>query len=434
VAVLAIAAVAALTAVVAPARAQTAKSGIVTTSLWLPEGVTKMRGVLAFTGVGLGSGWPNDAEFRALAKRLELGVITVRGEKSSGDDASYPVRCMRGEFKMLLDSLTELGKVSNHPELANVPIIGGGHSHGGDYWNYFNACYPERMALVFCKSSGGVQYTKGALRTPMIWEIGTNDLLNNSQGAFRGGMFAHRSKGSPLTLVLGPGEGHNNLTGGAKQMVIEVMEAIFKLRVPAGADATAGPVTLLDIDEASGQYWLGDNYSREIGAYASFPGKMSLFKTSFLPSEALAQKWKAFVPALPASIQVDDGFCSKCYRQLADEAPLKPLVTGTPSATSPAPDAGGSPPVEPDAAPTAPPTDAAPPVTEVKPDAATSAPAPTPPGPSMPRPSPAPEPVDNTRQPPSKAYGGCMVGGGSPPAIALLLTLVALPLLRRRRP
>ena len=178
----------------------------------------------------------------------------------------------------------------------------------------FNACYPERMALVFCKSSGGVQYSKGALRTPMVWEIGTND-LSNSRGDFRGGMFAHRSKGSPLSLVLGQGEGHGNFGAGPKQMVIELIEAIFKLRVPAGADPAAGPVTLLDIDEASGKYWLGDNYSREIGAYASFPGKTALFKTSFLPTEELAQKWKAFVPALPASVQVRDAIPSGSRRR-----------------------------------------------------------------------------------------------------------------------
>jgi MYXO-CTERM domain-containing protein len=340
---------------------------------------------------------------------------------------------MRGEFKMLLDSLTELGKVSNHPELANVPIIGGGHSHGGDYWNYFNACYPERMALVFCKSSGGVQYSKGALRTPMVWEIGTND-LSNSRGDFRGGMFAHRSKGSPLSLVLGQGEGHGNFGAGPKQMVIELIEAIFKLRVPAGADPAAGPVTLLDIDEASGKYWLGDNYSREIGAYASFPGKAALFKTSFLPTEELAQKWKAFVPALPASVQVHDGVCSECYKQVADEAPLKPLVTGTPSNSGPAPDAGSStPPTTETDATSTPVADAAPPASENKPDAATSAPSPTPSPPSMPRPTPTPTPVDDTRQPPAKAFGGCAVAGGAPAAIALPLALLGLPLVRRRR-
>jgi hypothetical protein len=416
---------AALAVLPGAAAAQTAKAGMVSTTLYVPEGVTKMRGVLAFTGVGLGSGWPNDAAFRAMAKRLELGVITVRGERSSGDDASYPVRCARGEFKQLLDALTELGKVSNHPELAHAPIIGGGHSHGGDYWNYFNACYPERMAAVFCKSAGGVQYSRAALRTPMVWEIGTNDLLNNSQGAFRGGMFAHRTKGSPLSLVLGPGEGHNNIGAGAKQMVIELLEAIFKLRVPANADPAQGPVLLNDIDETSGAYWLGDNYNKEIAPWAAFARKDALQRTSFLPNEELAMKWKAF-PALPASIQVDEGVCSKCYKQLADEPPLKPISPGTPmpdAGAPPAADAGAV--AAPDAAlapDAADETPAAPP-----PDAAVAAPARRDAAPPE-----VPDEVDSQREAP--AAGGCALARRAPAAPLWLLAVIALlPALRRRR-
>ena len=120
--------------------------------------------MLAFSSVGLDKGWPGSADFRALAKRLETGVVLVTGANPFG---SYANRCSSGEFKYVLDALTALGKMSNHPELGNAPIVGHGHSHGGDYWNYFNACYPERTAVIFCKSSGGVQYEGAALRTPM---------------------------------------------------------------------------------------------------------------------------------------------------------------------------------------------------------------------------------------------------------------------------
>jgi hypothetical protein len=303
--------------------------GEITTTLFIPEGVTKMKGVLAFTPLGLGSGWFTNEDFRALARRLELGVVTMSGEKSSGDDPSYPSRCANGRFKMLIDSLTELGKVSGHPELANAPIMGGGHSHGGDFWNYFNACYPQRMVLVFCKASGGVQYTGAALRTPMIWEIGTNDLIANGNDAFRGIMFAHRTKGSPLTLILGPGEGHGGFTAGSRQLVIDVMEAMWKVRVPADADPAAGPVRLNDVDESSGSYWLGDNYTKEVAAWPMAPGKEALQKTSFLATEALAQKWKAYGANLPTSIQIDsNGVCAKCYPKVSSEPPLGPLNTG----------------------------------------------------------------------------------------------------------
>lgn len=324
-----------------PARAQaqmSATSGEITATLYIPEGVTKMRGILAFTPLGLGSGWFGDADFRALAKRLELGMVRLSGERSNGDDPSYPMRCTNGRFKMFVDALAELAKVSGHPELANAPIIGGGHSHGGDWWNYFNACYPERMVAVFCKSSGGVQYSRGALRTPMIWEIGTEDLIANGNKQYRGIMFAHRNKGQQLTLVLGPGEGHNNITPGARQLVADVMESYFRLRVPADADPAKGPVQLLDVDEAQGQHWLGDNHTREIAPFAMSALKGALHKTSFLASAEIAMKWKAGGANLPTTITVDaDGTCSRCYPQVASEAAQKPLNIGP---GEPPPDAG----------------------------------------------------------------------------------------------
>src|SRR3954470_11066315 len=191
-------------------------------SLWVPAGVAQLRGVLAFTSVGLGPGWGTSADFQELARRLSVGIVEITNEDAFG---AYEGRCTSGEFRALLDAIATLGAANQHPELGNAPIVGCGHSHGGDYWNYFNACYPERMALVFDKSSGGVQYSGAALKTPMIWEIGTNDLLN-SKGRFRGEMIAHRGLGSPMTLVLGPGETHTDFADQSRQMVIALIEAI----------------------------------------------------------------------------------------------------------------------------------------------------------------------------------------------------------------
>jgi hypothetical protein len=384
----------------------------VNATLWVPEGVTRLRGVIACTSVGAGAGWCKSADFQALAKRLEVGLVSMSGENAF---ASYANRCTGGEFKGVLDKLAEVGKAANHPELANAPIVGCGHSHGGDYWNYFNACFPQRMALVFDKSSGGVQYSGAALKTPMIWEIGTND-LRNSKGVFRGEMFAHRSKGQPLSLVLGPGESHGSFTPGPRAMVIELIEAIFNLRVPREADPSAGPVTLNVIDESSGAYWLGDNYTKEVGAFATFPGKSTLWKTSFLPSEEIAGKWKMAGAPLPAAIKLDEGgVCTTCYKQPSGEPAWMAPDGGAPMPPPPPADAGA-----PDTAPVAPvtPDAAAPPVVAPpRPDAAV-APEPTP-----------PEEPPSTVAP--RSDGGCSVGGGSPGSL-LALGLLSL-LLRRRR-
>ena len=317
------------------------KAGGITVKLTIPPGVTKMRGLLAFTATGLGPGMASGADFQALAKRLSVGMINVGGGNEFGD-ASYPTRCKNGEFQQLLDAITDLAKVSNHPEIAHAPIAGHGHSHGGDYWNYFNACHPERMAYIFCKSSGGVQYSKGALKTPMIWEIGTND-LRSTDGDFRGNMLAHRDLGTAMALVLGPGETHGDFSPGSRAMVIELAEAIFNLRVPAEVDTSEKAVTLFDIDETGGKYWLGDDYSKEIAPYAMFAKKDPLSHTSFLPTEAIAMKWKAYGAVLPAAIMLEKGKCTGCYKTPADEPEATPNNAGpgpSPSNDGGAPDPG----------------------------------------------------------------------------------------------
>jgi len=380
----------------------------VNATLWVPEGVTKVRGIIACTSVGAGAGWCKSADFQALAKRLGVGVVSLSGENAF---ASYANRCTGGEFKGLLDKLTEVGKAANHPELANAPIVGCGHSHGGDYWNYFNACFPERMALIFDKSSGGVQYTGAALKTPMIWEIGTND-LKNSMGHFRGDMFAHRTKGTALSLVLGPGESHGSFTPAPRAMVIALIEGIFNLRVSKEADPSAGPVVLNVIDESTGQYWLGDNYTKEIGPYPTFPGKATPWKTSFLPSEELANMWKMVGAPLPASIKIDEGgVCTTCYKHPNGEPEWMPPDGGAPVSPPPPADAGA-------------PADVAPSPPVPAPDAA--APPVTPP---RPEPEPEPEPDAGTAAPP-RGGGGCNLGraGASPLALAAIALL-----LRRRR-
>jgi hypothetical protein len=414
----------------AQAQQLTGKAGPISVTLFIPEGVTKLKGLLAFTSAGLGSGWSGNEDFRALAKRLDAGVVAIRGEDAF-NDPTYPTRCARGEFKNVLDALADLAKNSGHPEVANAPLVGSGHSHGGDYWNYFNACYPERMALVFCKASGGVQYLKGALRTPMIWETGTGD-LRDSRGFFRGAMMAHRGKGTAMSLVIGPGEGHGGFTAGSRQLVIDLMEGIFRLRVPADADAAAGPVVLRDIDESSGAYWLGDNYSKEIGAYPGFAGKEMIARTSFLPSAEVAAKWKAYGANLPADIKIDGGgICTSCYKPLSTEPELKPINAG-PAPTPPVPDAGSG---GPDSGSATAPGDAgSPPPTPSPtppPPSGPTTPAPNQPDAGVPPPrSPPPAPTPST----SGASGGCTFAGapgsnasssGLAPLALLLLALGA---------
>jgi MYXO-CTERM domain-containing protein len=408
-----------------------------------PEGATKARAVIAVTSRGIASGWANGAPFKGLANRIQAAIVIVGGGDDL-NDPSYPNRCASGEFNGIPMAMTKLGEASNHPEFANTPLIGVGHSHGGDYWNWFNACHPERMAMVFVHASGGVNYSAASLKVPVLYELGTGDLIENGSKKPRAGMFANRAKGAPMALVIGQGEGHNNVTADSLAMVIDIIEATVKLRIPADADPAKGPVKLNAIDEMSGRYWLGNLYTKEVAPYGMYMGDKAL--TAFLPNEQVAMKWKGQGPGLPMSIVLPRDTCSWCGNpkdepRTSDNNP-DPGTNASPGDAGPPP-----PPSNPDPSP---------------PDAATSPPPPsnptggaggssmTPP-PSNPTPTPPSNPTPTPRPPAGQGNGtgsgggtgnpaggmsvsgGCSLGGDSPGAPAVLLLGLALALAGRRR-
>jgi MYXO-CTERM domain-containing protein len=427
-----------------PAAAQTASAGNVNLRMvHFPEGATKARAVIAVTSRGIASGWANGAPFKGLANRIQAAIVIVGGGDDL-NDPSYPNRCASGEFNGIPMAMTKLGEASNHPEFANTPLIGVGHSHGGDYWNWFNACHPERMAMVFVHASGGVNYSAASLKVPVLYELGTGDLIENGSKKPRAGMFANRAKGAPMALVIGQGEGHNNVTADSLAMVIDIIEATVKLRIPADADPAKGPVKLNAIDEMSGRYWLGNLYTKEVAPYGMYMGDKAL--TAFLPNEQVAMKWKGQGPGLPMSIVLPRDTCSWCGNpkdepRTSDNNP-DPGTNASPGDAGPPP-----PPSNPDPSP---------------PDAATSPPPPsnptggaggssmTPP-PSNPTPTPPSNPTPTPRPPAGQGNGtgsgggtgnpaggmsvsgGCSLGGDSPGAPAVLLLGLALVLAGRRR-
>jgi hypothetical protein len=410
-----------------PAAAQfTGAARNVTLKMTIPEGVTKIRGVFAFTVRGLASGWAGSAQFKDLAKRLDSVIVTVSGGDDLNDN-SYPGRCASGEFNGIGEALDKLAMASNHPELAHAPIVGLGHSHGGDYWNWYNACHPERMAAVFVHASGGVNYSAASLKVPVFYTLGTGDLIENGSKKPRAGMWANRAKGAPMTMVIAPGGHDTQFTAEEYTVVTEILEGIFKARVPAEADGAKGPVPLYDIVEGANT-WVGDVYDKNnISTYADNKGEKAL--TTFFPTADLAMKWKAFSgPAMPKTVTLPtSGPCGWCGTP-KDE----PKVTGMnpPPPMSEAPDAGAAP----DADTSSPPTSVADAGTStgsggsgggtmmpvVKKDA--SAPATTePPGDEEP-------PAGPTARP----SGGCNVAGTSSGAPLLLLVALAYRLRRRR--
>jgi MYXO-CTERM domain-containing protein len=224
-----------------------------------------------------------------------------------------------------------------------------------------------------------------------------------------------------MTMVIAVGGHDTQFTAEEYTLVTEILEAIFKLRVPAEADGAKGPVPLYDIVEGPNT-WLGDLYDKNnIAAYPDYKGEKPL--TTFLPNAELAMKWKGFGPAMPRSVMLPtSGPCGWCGNP-KDE----PKATGsnTPPPMAPAADAGAMP-GSPDADTSQPPTSVADAGTGstpvVKKDAAAPATA-EPPGDEEPPAGPT-----QRAQP-----GGCTVAGAGSGAPFLLLAVLAYRLRRRRR-
>ena len=420
----------------------TGKAGAITVTLTVPEGVTKVRGVLAFTATGLGSGWGTNADVHGSGQAPERG----RGARWSGanefGDASYPTRCQKGEFKWLLDALAAAAKAANHPEVAYAPIVGSGHSHGGDYWNYFNACYPERMALVFCKASGGVQYSEGLAAH-------ADDLGDRHQ----------RSQGQPRRLPRRhdgpPGGGHRHVAGAGpgrdprrlhRRLAHDGHRSDGGHLQPARARRgrrRRGADHPLRHRREVGQVPAGRQLHQGVRALRHLRRtRIALSKTSFLPNEEVAKKWKAYGAQMPAGIVVEKGGrCTTCYKTPSDEPEAKPLNAG-PGPGTPAPmpstDAG---------TPTPPPGTggqggAARPRSRPQRarclDAAARAgwPSPratTPPKTEPPKPDPPPSPAHADSDGSSGVAGGCTVAPTRRPPARLPLGLLLLALALRRR-
>jgi hypothetical protein len=247
-------------------------------------------------------------------------------------------------------------------------------------------------------------------------------------------MLAHRPKGTAITVVLGAGETHGQLGAGPRALVIELMEAYFRMRVPADADGSKGPIVLNEINEASGAYWLGDIYTLATGPYPTFPGRTALQNTSFLPTEELAKKWAMVTQKLPAMYKIDSGgTCTGCYGHPADEPPGAPSLTPTDAGAPPAPtpmteDAGAAPEADAAAAPAM--ADAATPAPQ--PDPPTKTPPSRPPAKDAAASKPEPEPGDSASAAGSSS-GGCTFASAAPGGLGGVLFVLGVLLASRRR-
>jgi hypothetical protein len=295
--------------VFAPAGAQAGRatssiafdSRTLVTTLWYPDNVALIRGVVVFTG-GAGGGMSADTRglvnhpfWQRFAESLGFGIV---GNQFTGSYANAG----DGSGQALLDSLASLATSSAHPELAHAPLLVEGFSNGG-YFSFTFAQFVPSRVIAFCLNKSGFARAPldvAFLAVPglLIWgseesSAGIPTVIHElvQQGRIQHALWAELKEW-----------GVTHEEGGAERIFAPFFAEMIAARYPAGATPLKADVPLRALSEASG--WLGDSSDASvnsnlplISAFGSYAGDKPA--ASWLPSEGLANLWRGFVTKTP---------------------------------------------------------------------------------------------------------------------------------------
>lgn len=264
-------------------------------ALFIPEDVDTVRGVFVHQhGCGMegrGISTAYDVQYQAFAKKWGLAIV--------GPDLYYQSGCYEwrdpksGSGPSLLAALTQIGEMSHHLELANVPWLLWGHSGGGHWVLGMMRDYPERILAAFCYSPAfdpQWDYPQEALKIPvMIRHAGAND-SNSPNGkcwATAVNTFHRlRAAGGLASIAYTPHQNHNYSF--VRYMAIPFYESALAKRLPVDSPSHS---SMRDISEETG--WLGDTLSLNTYKYTEY--RKASGDLSWLPDSMTAAKWKEYV-------------------------------------------------------------------------------------------------------------------------------------------
>jgi lysophospholipase L1-like esterase len=279
----------------------------VTYTLWLPDGVTRLRGILVHQH-GCGSGACQggataayDLHWQALAKKWDCALL---GPSYQQDDKQ---RCRlwcdprNGSDKTFLQAIGEFAKKSGHPELEQVPWCLWGHSGGGFWASLMQTLHPQRIVAIWLRSGTAfAAWEKGdiakpdvpesAYQVPMMCNPGAkekddkrfNGAWNDTLAMFK----AYRAKGALIGFAPDPRTSHE--CGDSRYLAIPFFDACLSLRLP-DQDSKDQKLKVLD----SKQGWLAPLLGETVQPAASYPG--AVHEAVWLPTERVAKAWSEYV-------------------------------------------------------------------------------------------------------------------------------------------
>jgi hypothetical protein len=298
-----------LVSAVAPGSAMAAKATqnvtydtrSVATTLWYPDKLELIRGVIVFTG-GAASGMSGDTrgmvDNKFWQRFAESFGFAILGNQFVGSYAN----AAGGTGKALLDSLTALATATSHAELAHAPLLLEGFSNGGYFSFTFSQFAPARV-IAFCLNKSG--FAKAPMDAPflavpglLIW--GSEEPTNNVPTVIHSLVQQGRMNHALWAELKEWGAQHEE--GIAEQVFAPFFADMIAARYPIGASPLSADVPLIALAESSG--WLADHSDTSVNANVPVTAAFADYKgdklaASWLPSEGLANLWRGFVTKTP---------------------------------------------------------------------------------------------------------------------------------------
>ena len=279
----------------------------VTYTVWIPEGVPKLRGVIVHQH-GCGSGAckggataATDLHWQALARKWDCALLGPSYHQEDGQNCSLWCDPRNGSEKTFLKALADLAKKSEHPELETVPWCLWGHSGGGTWSSIMHVLHPQRIVAIWLRSgtSFGSWEKDGLVKPeteaavysiPVMANPGAKEKGDKRfNGAYTGtlAMFqACRAKGEPFGFAPDPRTSHE--CGDSRYLAIPFFDACLAQRLP-DRGSQDGKLKPLDPKAA----WLAVPLSDTAQPAATFTGNPE--EAVWLPSESVAKAWMEYV-------------------------------------------------------------------------------------------------------------------------------------------
>ena len=224
-------------------------------------------------------------------------------------------------------SLTDLGKRTNHPELATVPWALWGHSGGGHWAGGMVLLHPERIVAAWLRS--GVpplkpteakptpyNVSEAACQVPVMCNVGTKEGVTVKDGQFsqvwpgiESFFLEIRAKGALAAVSVDPLSSHD--CGNQRYLAIPWLDACLTARLPSQHGQPLKPIPKDDS-------WIAPLHLGEPAIVAPVPAAKfagPLERSVWLPNEAIAKAWTEYEkdtavtdstpPSAPTNVKVN---------------------------------------------------------------------------------------------------------------------------------